>query len=148
MSIEQNIANRQRAEASGQQVEQLFNAMLDVVRDDFKRLTVDQRKRFLELAHDRFAERLDLPCCQKNKPLSDCHPPKAAATEADEAIASLMEIIELCDAVPLGGEDFAESVAFSARSMISTIERTGRVSVDQESAIRNWHRGVMAWVER
>lgn len=141
MSIQQNITSRQ-------QVEQLFNAMLDIVRDDFKRLTVDQRKRFLEIAHDRFAERLDLPCCAKNRPLSDCHPTVPASIDVDEAISELMEIIELCDAVPDAGQDFAESVAFSARSMIQTIERIGRVTAEQRRAIGNWHDGVERWVER
>lgn len=141
MSIQQNITSRK-------QVEELFNAMLDVVRDDFKRLAVDQRKRFLELAHDRFAERLDLPCCQKNKPLSDCHPPATASIDTDDAISELMEIIEMCDAVPDRGQDFAESVAFGARSMIQTIERTGRVTSEQQRAIGNWYDGVTAWVDK
>jgi hypothetical protein len=143
MSIEQNIAKRKT-------VEQLFDAMLDLVRPDFKRLANDQRKRFLELAHDRFAERLDLPCCAKNiaamrKQQSEPAPPP---TEADEAIGELMELIEMCDSVPDRGRDFADSVADGARSMIETIERTGRVTAEQGRAIRNWYEGVWAWVER
>lgn len=141
--IQQNIASRK-------QVEQLFETMLDLVRDDFRKLAREQKKRFLELAHERFADRLDLPCCAKNTPLRQppTRPAADTTTDWDEAISELQEIVELCGSVPDRGRDFADSVAESAISMIGTIERNGKVTLDQVRAIRNWYDGVMAWVER
>ena len=142
MSIEQNIAKRKT-------VEQLFGTMLDLVRPDFKSLDNDQRKRFLELAHDRFAERLGLECSEKNRAAEPAQAKRLLETTGwDESISELMEIIELCDSVPDRGRDFADSVSESARSMIGTIERNGKVTLDQVRAIRNWYDGVTAWVER
>lgn len=140
MSIEANIESRKR-------VEQLFNAMLDLARPDFLRLTRNERKRFLELAHERFADKLDLPCCDRNQRAREREQVAVAGTDADDAIGELQEIIEMCDAVPDRGRDFADSVADGARSMIATIERSRRVSADQEHAISNWHDGVSAWIE-
>ena len=140
MSIEANIESRKR-------VEQLFNAMLDLARPDFLSLTRDERKRFLELSHERFADKLDLPCCDRNQRAREREQVAAAGTDADDAIGELQEIIEMCDAVPDRGRDFADSVADGARSMIATIERSRRVSADQERAISNWHDGVSAWIE-
>jgi len=83
---------------------------------------------------------------------NDAPPGVAATSEAEQAMAALDELIENCeilaDSGPVDATDFASSVKTSAQSMYDTIDRSGRVSERQESAITNWTRGVNRWMER
>jgi hypothetical protein len=141
MSIEKNVADRKAAQ-------ELLTAMLDVAHADFRAMPIEQRRLFLELLHDGAAEKLNLPCAKKNQePEVEQSPQQKAATPVEEALERLAEIVDLCEQVPDRGAEFAESVAGGARSMAETIDRTQKVTEEQNRAIQNWDAGVRAWLK-
>lgn len=64
----------------------------------------------------------------------------------EEAIDLGGEIVKDSADVPEEGEDFADGVANKALDIMETIERTGRVTPGQESALLNMRRGLDRWL--
>jgi hypothetical protein len=72
--------------------------------------------------------------------------PPTMTDEAEEALALCDEIESLAGDVPEAGETFAGSVCERTADIRATIERTGRVSPGQLSALENMRDGLSRWI--
>lgn len=158
MGIPENVArgkqakiDQQLAEAHG---EQFVEAMLAGWSKVFKDLTPAARRHACKLLHDRFADKLKIPCgpggaaadTQRREELRRQRG-EAQAKLVEAAVKQALRIIELCAEVPERGEDFAASVAEGADDMMATIEERGDVTAEQQRALDNWEEGVSRWIK-
>lgn len=69
---------------------------------------------------------------------------------AERAIEFGDELVETIDRfdddVREKAEDFFASVRRGVLGVLATVKRTGQVTAAQERSLRNWDRGVAAWV--
>jgi len=139
MGIAENVSSRKAAE-------QLLKAMLDVARDDYRKLDQHGKRVFCEMAYAKFAGMLGLaskPAEANEREGADRR--KQDAGDIERAYELCDEILSLAEDVPSEGIDFAESVCESCREVRGTIEKTGRVSERQMEALENWLSGLQAW---
>ena len=145
MTIQENVASRKEAES-------LFKFMLELVKDEFFQLPEHGRIAFYETAHAHFERRMNqVKSGELGKPAPKRVEPVLSRENnkfVDDAIQLLNNLIEVCEIedFPPAGEDFAESVADGARSMLETIEERNIVTPSQEQAIHNWTEGIQRWV--
>ena len=146
VTIEQNVASRKEAES-------LFKFMLELVKDEFFQLTEHGRIAFYETAHAHFERRINqikagLLCKDTPKVVEPALTLREKSKFVEDAIQLLNNLIEVCETedFPPGGQDFSESVAEGARSMLETIEERNTVTSEQERAIHNWTDGIQRWV--
>lgn len=144
MTIEENVASRKEAES-------LFKFMLELVKDEFFKLPERGRVNFYEIAHAHFEKRVKqfkngtlMPSAVAEVPAPIAKEQNKLVEDAKQMLGNLIEICETHD-FPPAGEDFAESVAEGARSMLETIEDRNIVTPEQERAIHNWTDGVQRW---
>lgn len=141
MGIEQNVMDRKHASS-------LADVAIDLIRDEYKKLSTNGKVLFQQLMHDRMAKNLKLPCSEKPKqePEKKPIPAPQSSKEWEEAIEELQNLIDDCECIPERGEEFAESVAAGARDMIGVIEERKHVTAKQWTAIENWQGGVSKWL--
>ena len=65
--------------------------------------------------------------------------------DTEETIAWCESIIDLIDELPERAYEFAESVGEKVRSIMETIEESGRVTEGQITALENIESGVSRW---
>lgn len=125
--------------------EQFVDNMLDLMRDDFRKLPKESRHRVAEILHDRFAEKLGLNCsiAEKRKKKEEKIRLKP---EVEDALEQGERILELCDEMPERGEDFADSVSAGCREVMAMIEERNHVTADQQRALDNWEDGLSRWI--
>ncbi len=138
-TIEANVASRKAAE-------QLFQTMIDCVRDDYRRLDQHGKRIFVTMAYEKFKSYVD-PTVQQMKTAPETKPPEVPQSErVRDALELCDDILYLAVEVPEEGEEFASSVSESCREVQETIERTNRVTDKQFEALENWLQGLRAWV--
>ena len=64
----------------------------------------------------------------------------------EEAMQLIDEIQSMSEDVPPAGQDFAESVREKSAAIGETIEKYGRVTDAQLTALRNMRNGLARWV--
>ena len=144
MTIQENVTSRKEAES-------LFKFMLELVKTEFFQLSEHGRIAFYEIAHAHFERRMNQV---RSGQISTAKPVEPTLTLreknkfVEDAIQLLNNLIEVCETedFPPAGEDFAESVADGARSMLETIVERNVVTPSQEQAIHNWTDGIQRWV--
>lgn len=146
MTIQENVASRKEAES-------LFKFMLELVKDEFFQLPEHGRIAFYETAHAHFERRINqIKAGDLGNPapkrVETVLMPREKNKFVEDAIQLLNNLIEICETedFPPSGQDFAESVADGARSMLETIEERNVVTESQEQAIHNWTNGIQRWV--
>jgi len=68
--------------------------------------------------------------------------------EIKEAVALADEILDRCEELPERAAEFYESVTVKVSGIKETINRYGKVSDKQRSALENMYGGVERWLER
>lgn len=143
MNIEQNIANRKRAEDSAAAIAALLSEELAVIedKDHFWR-------RFDELTRPKAAEpeakHSQTP--ETNAVASDLQ--IDSETGNDEVDDLLAEMHELAEQVPDVGQGFAESVLETIKGISDTVRETGIATDKQIVALENMRDGLRKWVDR
>ncbi len=139
MNIEQNIANRKRAEDSAAAIASLLKDELCGIEDE-----ACFWQRFDELTRPKTAE--------PTKPQATCtmspSPLITSLTGNDEVDDLLAEIEELAEQVPDVGQGFAESVLESIRGISETVQETRYATDKQIVALENMRDGLRKWVDR
>lgn len=139
MNIEQNIANRKRAEDSAASLAALLTEELDTIEDK-----ASFWRRFDELTRPKAAEQ------PKPEATSELSPNTYIGGETgnDEIDDLLAEIHELAEQVPEVGQGFAESVLETIKGISETVRETGIATDKQIVALENMRDGLRKWVDR
>lgn len=69
------------------------------------------------------------------------------STSCKKELGRLEDLISDCQDVDGEGEDFAESVADSAKNMIEWIKSKKSVTSAQKKAISNWEEAILRWLD-
>lgn len=157
MGIAENITARKQRERDQQLAEhhaELFvTAMLAGWADTFKMLSPLAKKAVAKLLHDRYADRLHLPCSPAGIAAENVRKDElrkergeAALRAVELAIEQAKRIIELCEELPDRAEPFRSNVAEACEDMLQTIKSRWDVTDAQQTALDNWEEGVGRWI--
>ena len=65
----------------------------------------------------------------------------------EEAIEIAHDVLDLIDDLPIGAEEFADSVRNKTVDILTFIEEREQVSPSQLAALQNMRSGVMRWLD-